>query len=120
MSIVHAHRWKVQTSAVVENAGLVTTVQGIAYAWSEWILEKHDSDGKKSKPLVCAAGGQCREWVNVQDIQQAVNEQASKIRAMKEGPQGLTNQDSQVQQAVAELLRLKDLLAEHASSSLSS
>ena len=73
---------------------------GVAYSWKEWVLD----DAR-----VCSPGGQRRDLVPLPDVQQAVTDQASLIRDMKEG-QGLTNKDPKVQAAVAELLRLKGML----------
>lgn len=99
IGILNAHRWKLEKSVLVDGK-FATTTLGIAYAWNEWVLD--DS-------ILCAPGGQQREKVDVQDLQKAVDEQASHVRYLKE-EQGLQNKDPQVQDAVQELLRLKSLL----------
>ena len=99
IGILDAERWKLEKSALVDGA-FVTVQLGVAYAWKEWVLDD---------TTVCAPGGKRRETGNMDDLQEAVDQQAGLIRDLKEN-QGLGNKDSQVQDAVAELLRLKALL----------
>eukprot|EP00977_Amphora_coffeiformis_P002892 scaffold546_cov163-Amphora_coffeaeformis.AAC.7 len=96
--ILDAHRWKLEKSALVDGA-FVTTSLGVAYAWKEWVVDD---------TTLCTAGGQRRPWVPLPELERAVQDQATLIRNMKER-QGLTNKDTQVQEAVAELLRLKEM-----------
>ena len=99
IGVVDAERWKLEKSALVDGA-FVTQPLGVAYAWKEWVLDD---------TTVCAPGGVRREMINTGDLQGAVDEQAGRIRSLKE-EQGLGNKDPQVQEAVAELLRLKAML----------
>jgi hypothetical protein len=99
--ILNAHRWKIETSTLVSGTTFVPTLVGVAYAWKEWVL---------NDTTICSPGGQRREMVHIEAIQQAVEEQGNKIRRLKQ-EQGLGNKDPRVQEAVAELLRLKGLLA---------
>lgn len=97
--MMDAERWKLEKSALVDGA-FVTAQLGVVYAWKEWVMDD---------TTVCTPGGVQREVINVEDLQGAVDQQAGVIRDLKEG-QGLGNKDPQVQEAVAELLRLKALL----------
>ena len=99
VKIVNAHRWKLEKSALVDGK-FKTTILGVAYAWTEWTLDD---------TTFCGPGGQRREMVKVEGVQLAIDQQAKKIRQMKE-EQGLGNKDPNVQREVAELLRLKGLL----------
>jgi len=99
VTLLNAERWRLEKSVLV-NGKFVTTPVAVAYAWKEWALDED---------TICAPGGQCRERVPEQELQALVDQQASYIRELKE-TQGLGNKDPKVQDAVAELLRLKSLM----------
>lgn len=99
ISIMNAHRWALEKSALI-GGKFVTQNVGVAYAWEQWTVGEDTlrSPGGISKPLV-----------KVDDLEGAVAKQGTLIRELKD--QGFVNKDPEVQEAVAELLRLKDLLA---------
>jgi hypothetical protein len=101
--LLNAHRWKIEKQVLGNDGTFVTTAVGVAYAWKEWALDD---------AIVCAPGGKQREMINADALQQAVEAQGKKIRIMKQ-EKGLGNKDLEVQEAVAELLRLKGLLVVH-------
>ena len=95
-----AERWVLEKMAVVDGK-LDSERLGLAYAWHSWELE----DGTTCKP----GGERIAPEIDPAEVQAALDAQAALIRKMKE-EDGLTNQDDEVQDAVAELKRLKALL----------
>ena len=101
ITVLDADRYALEKMAVVDGK-IATERIGIVYAWEAWELE----DGTTCKP------GGVREApaIDPAEVEAAVEAQGAKIRALK-GEGGLTNQDPEVVEAVAELQRLKALLA---------
>lgn len=100
ITILDASRWALEKSALVDGK-FVTTTLGTAYSWEEW--QVGDS-------LLCSPGGKQKLLVNVEELEAALEKQATVIRELKEG-QGLGNKDPQVVEAVEKLLQLKDQIA---------
>lgn len=100
LTIVDAHRWALEKSALVDGKFVSTTI-GVCYAWSEW---------GKGEDTLCEIGGNTKPWLKVEDLEENVAKQASLVRKLKE-EEGLGNKDPRVADAVKELLRLKDQLA---------
>ena len=91
-----AERWALEKMTVVDGK-LANEPVGLAYAWDCWEL----SDG-----TTCEPGGKRKAPTGEPaDAQAAVDAQAEAVRALKAS--GLTNADDEVQEAVAELKRLK-------------
>jgi hypothetical protein len=93
-------RWTLEKMAVV-GGKLATEVVGVAYCWETWQLP----DG-----TTCLPGGVRQEAErDPAEVAAAVEAQGALVRKLKE-EDGLTNDDEQVKEAVAELLRLKALV----------
>lgn len=100
--LLDASRWCIEKAAV-QDGKLVTSRVGLCYAWREW----EDAEG-----MICEPGGKRREPdLTPEEIEAALEAQGVEVRRLKE-EEGLGNQDPQVKEAVAELLRLKALAAE--------
>lgn len=102
VQLLAAERWLLEKMAVVDGK-LSTEPIGLAYSWDEWQLD----DGTLCKP------GGVRETPSIDPEEAAamVAAQAQAVRRLKE-EDGLTNDDVEVQEAVAELKRLKALVPE--------
>ncbi|CAB9519953.1 expressed unknown protein [Seminavis robusta] len=100
ITILNAHRWALEKSALVDGKFVATTL-GVAYAWEEWLV---------GESTVCSKGGKQRVLVNVSDLEAELEQQAAFIRQLKE-EKGLGNKDPKVVQAVDKLLQLKDQIA---------
>jgi hypothetical protein len=107
ITIVEAQRWAIERSSFL-GGKFVSTTMGIAYTWNEWLI---------GDSVVASPGGVRREHseVDPSSLQEQIEAQGAAIRELKQGEQGLGNQDPQVKSAVAELLRLKSLLEEQQS-----
>lgn len=93
-----AQRWVLEKAAIVDGK-LVSQPIGFAYAFEEWVEE---ADG-----FVCRPGGvRSAPQMSAEELEAAIAAQGAEVRRLKE-VEGLANADSEVKEAVAELLRLK-------------
>ena len=78
-----------------------SSIDGVGYAWSEWLIGEH---------TLCSKGGVRKEiqTEDLGDLKERIARQGAFIRDLKEN-QGLGNKDPEVVEAVAELIRLKNL-----------
>lgn len=95
-------RWVIEKMSVVDGK-LANEAVGLAYAWRSWTLP----DG-----TTCEPGGvrTAPAELTPEELVAAVDAQGTEVRRLKED-EGLSNSDSAVKAAVAELLRLKAMLA---------
>lgn len=98
VQILNAYRWQLEKSTIVDGK-FVTTSSGVAYAWSEWTV---------GETILCRPGGIQEVIEDLGDLDERIATQAAFVRDLKEN-QGLANKDPQVVDAVAELIRLKNL-----------
>eukprot|EP00550_Attheya_septentrionalis_P000531 CAMPEP_0198282166 /NCGR_PEP_ID=MMETSP1449-20131203/2012_1 /TAXON_ID=420275 /ORGANISM="Attheya septentrionalis, Strain CCMP2084" /LENGTH=335 /DNA_ID=CAMNT_0043978293 /DNA_START=26 /DNA_END=1033 /DNA_ORIENTATION=+ len=101
VTIVKAHRWSIEKGVLI-NGKFETKEMGVAYAWDEWVL---------GNGIVCRPGGIREEVVDIGALEEAVQEQAAFIRDLKAN-QGFGNKDSEVLDAVDELIKRKKVLEE--------
>lgn len=98
VTIIDAYRWDLEKSTIV-GGKFVTESFGVAYAWSEWLVGDN---------LLCGPGGVQKEVEDLGDLEDRIAKQGAFIRDLKEN-QGFTNKSPEVTEAVAELMRLKEL-----------
>ena len=99
ITILNAQRWALEKSALIDGKFVTETI-GVAYAWNEWSI---------GEDTLRQPGGVTKSLIKPEDVEGAIEKQGDLIRGLKET--GLGNQDPEIKEAVAELLRLKDQFA---------
>jgi len=109
LTLEKAARWSVDKPSIVDGQ-LVQDFLGAGYAFASWKAPGID-EGEDDAVFLCEPGGLRTRVVDIEDLEAAVADQAAKVRRLKE-VDGKANKDPEVAAAVAELLRLKGLLAD--------